>query len=84
MKYYFGNYQRQVDEIKIVGTSRWMVRHGYDDDVSETKELNPKSQHCFDVSSQIPKRRSSGKFSLHFLVEKMNITYNSERKAPIP
>lgn len=61
-----------------------MVRHGYDDDVSETKELNPKSQHCFDVSSQIPKRRSSGKFSLHFLVEKMNITYNSERKAPIP
>ena len=51
-------YKRQVDERKIVGTSRWMVPHGYNDDISETKKLNPKFQLCFGLKTRLYKKES--------------------------
>jgi len=38
-----------------------LVRHGNDDDVQETEQLNSRSLSCFDGSRQILQRSSAGK-----------------------
>lgn len=44
-----------------------LVRHGDDDDVQETEQLNSRSLCCFDGISQISQRSSTGKWNMLLL-----------------